>query len=51
VQSLNQRADEPEALPIKAVLASRKVLDAITAMRSIARLFMTGRPDECPVSR
>jgi hypothetical protein len=50
-ENLNRRADEAEALPIKGVPASRKVLDGIAAMRSIARLFITGRPDECPVSR
>jgi hypothetical protein len=55
-KSLNRRADEAraneaEVLLIKGVPASRKVLDRIAALRSIARLFKTGRADECPASR
>jgi hypothetical protein len=44
------RADEAEALLIKGTPASRRVLDGIAALRSIARLFRTGRADECPAS-
>jgi hypothetical protein len=55
-ESLNRRADEAradeaEALLIKGVPASRKVLGGIAALQSIARLFTTGRADECQASR
>jgi hypothetical protein len=49
--SLNRRADETEARLIKGVPTRRKLLDAIAALRSIARLFKTGRADECPAPR